>query len=101
MRASPARRSRSSARKGCGACATALAGNVGQGERASYELQARLTALDLAGLLGPPRPVTALSGTLDLKGIGLTLADAAAGLTVELRDSTLADRALSRVHGHA
>jgi autotransporter translocation and assembly factor TamB len=81
--------------------AIALAGNVGQGERASYELQARLTALDLAGLLGPPRPVTALTGTLDLKGIGLTLADAAAGLTVELRDSTLADRALSRVHGHA
>ncbi len=78
----------------------ALDGNVGQGEPPSYALRARLEAVDLAALLGPSRPTTALTGTAELKGRGLTLADGAASASVELRDSTLVDRALSRLSAH-
>ncbi|HEY2388131.1 MAG TPA: translocation/assembly module TamB domain-containing protein [Candidatus Binatia bacterium] len=97
----PARWAALDAKVTSGAGSIALAGNVGEGERPSYEIEARLDALDLAGLLGPPRPATSLTGTIDLKGIGTSLADAAAGVTVELRDSKIAERALSRLRAHA
>ncbi len=74
----------------------ALDGNAGLGDPPSYDVRTRLTALNVARLLGPSRPVTNLNGTVTLKGKGATL-DAAASAAVLLQDSTISDRVISRL----
>src|SRR6266481_8512519 len=75
----------------------ALDGNAGLGPPPSYDLRTRLTALNVAGLLGPARPITNLNGTVTLKGKGTTLEDAAASAAVALENSTISDRTISRL----
>lgn len=75
----------------------ALDGNAGLGPPPSYDLRTRLTALNVAGLLGPARPTTNLNGTVTLKGKGATLEDAAASAAVALENSTISDRTISRL----
>ncbi|MBI3767333.1 MAG: translocation/assembly module TamB [Deltaproteobacteria bacterium] len=74
-----------------------LEGNVGLGDPPSYDIRARLTDLNAAGLLGPAQPVTDLTGTLGVKGKGLTLDRAAARAVLALDDSAVSGRTLSRL----
>jgi translocation and assembly module TamB len=74
-----------------------LEGNVGLGDPPNYDVRARLTHLNAAGLLGPAQPVTDLTGTLGVKGKGLTLDQAAARAVLALHDSAVSGRTLSRL----
>lgn len=74
-----------------------IGGHVGQTEPLSYDVHATLTNVNAAGFAGPAQPVTDLTGTVDAKGKGVTLADAASHLALELRDSAVGGRAISRL----
>lgn len=75
----------------------ALDGHVGRADPPSYDLHATLDAVNAAGFAGPAQPATDLTGTIDVQGKGVTLAEASAHVALALRDSMVSGRKIARL----